>query len=190
MDGISVEPTARIGVTVTFLRMSRRPNAPPAAMPSGTSVVRVPRPSLGFYRYLYNTVGESYVWWLRRIMPDGDLRQMLADPKVELHVLYRDGEPAGFAELDSRMLPDVNISYFGLLPHAVGQGVGLPFLQFAVAEAWRQATRSVLVNTCTADHPRALPNYLRVGFEPLRRVREVWEVPLRLGLAIPDHLRI
>jgi hypothetical protein len=46
------------------------------------------------------------------------------------------------------------------------------------------------VNTCTADHPRALPTYLRAGFQKVRQVREVWDVPLRLGLRIPDHLRI
>jgi hypothetical protein len=44
------------------------------------------------------------------------------------------------------------------------------------------------VNTCTADHPRALPTYLRTGFRTLRQVREVWNVPLRLGMRIPQHL--
>ena len=41
------------------------------------------------------------------------------------------------------------------------------------------------VNTCTADHPRALPTYLRAGFRPLRQVREIWQVPLRLRHAHP-----
>ena len=44
------------------------------------------------------------------------------------------------------------------------------------------------VNTCTADHARALPTYLRAGFRPLRQVREIWDVPTRLGLRIPAHL--
>ena len=46
------------------------------------------------------------------------------------------------------------------------------------------------VNTCTADHPRALPTYLRAGFRPVREMREEWNVPLRLGLDIPDRLRL
>jgi hypothetical protein len=45
-------------------------------------------------------------------------------------------------------------------------------------------------NTCTADHPRAVPGYLAAGFVPVRRVREVWDVPTRLGLDIPEHLRL
>ena len=44
--------------------------------------------------------------------------------------------------------------------------------------------RAVTVNTCTADHPRALPTYLRAGFHPIRQVREEWDVPCRLGLEI------
>jgi len=45
------------------------------------------------------------------------------------------------------------------------------------------------VNTCTADHPRALPAYLRAGFRMVRQVREVWDVPDGLGMRIPDGLR-
>ena len=46
------------------------------------------------------------------------------------------------------------------------------------------------VNTCTADHPRALPTYIRAGFRPVRHVREVWNVPVRLGLRIPPGLQV
>jgi GNAT superfamily N-acetyltransferase len=170
--------------------MERPPRTPAPALPPDVSVVRLQQPSVAFYRYLYNTVGADYVWWLRRTMPDQELRQLLSEPSVALHVLYRNGEPAGFAELDARHPPDVNLSYFGLMPNAVGKGIGFPFLRLAVDEAWRLTARAVIVNTCTADHPRALPNYLRAGFEPVRRVREVWDVPLRLGMSIPDSLRI
>jgi hypothetical protein len=44
------------------------------------------------------------------------------------------------------------------------------------------------VNTCTADHPRALPNYLKAGYRKLRTVREEWPLPVSLGLRIPQHL--
>jgi hypothetical protein len=48
----------------------------------------------------------------------------------------------------------------------------------------------VTVNTCTADHPRALPNYLAAGFQVIRTVREIWDVPNRLGLVIPARLKV
>ncbi len=98
--------------------------------------MRLSRPSLGFYRYLYDTVGAPHVWWLRRAMPDAALAGILDDPAVSIHVLYRGGEPAGFFELDGRSRPDVNLSYFGLLPHAVGPGFGGAFLRAAVDEAF------------------------------------------------------
>ncbi len=185
-----MEPVARVGVTVTFLRMDRRPADPAPALPRGAGVVRLDACSVAFYRYLYNTVGADYVWWLRRTMPDAELAALLADPGVSIHVLYEGGEPAGFFELDARGWSTVNLSYFGLMPQAVGTGAGYPFLRQAVDLAWAQTPRAVTVNTCSADHPRALPTYIRAGFRPVREVREVWNVPLRLGLRIPAHLLV
>jgi GNAT superfamily N-acetyltransferase len=183
------EAAIRVAVTVTFLRMDAPPPSPGPALPAGASVVRVAAPTVGFYRYLYYSVGADYCWWLRRAMSDTALAQLLAAPGVSVHVLYHGGEPAGFFELDERPTPDVNLAYFGLMPHAVGHGMGPAFLRAAVDEAWCRRPRAVTVNTCTADHPRALPTYLRTGFRPIRTVREIWDVPARLGLTIPDHLR-
>ncbi len=144
---------------------------------------------MAFYRFLYDTVGADYCWWLRRTMPDPELAALLRHPRVGIHVLYAGGEPAGFFELDARSGPDVNLSYFGLMPHAVGTGLGAAFLRHAVDEAWRPTPRAMTVNTCTADHPRALPTYLRMGFRTVRAVREVWNVPVSLGMRISDAIR-
>jgi hypothetical protein len=182
-------PFTRIAVVVTFLRQDRRPDPPSPPLPADATLVKVATPSVAFYRYLYNTVGAPYVWWLRRATPDHEIAAMLGNPAVSLHVLYRGGEPAGFFELENRF-GSVNISYFGLLPHAVGKGIGPAFLRASVDEAWRRGPEVVTVNTCTADHPRALPNYLAAGFVPYRTLREVWDVPNRLGLDIPQHLRV
>ena len=197
------EAVVHVAVDVTFLRMDRPPASPPPPLPPDARVERLSRPTVPFYRYLYDTVGHDYVWWLRRTLPDAELAAILRDPRVSVHVLYRGGEPAGFYELDLRgargqagagAAAAVNLSYFGLLPHAVGQGLGRAFLRRAVDDAWGGGggggTRAVTVNTCTADHPRALPNYLAAGFERLRTVRELWRVPVRLGLPIPARLRL
>ena len=179
-----------VAVEVTFLRMDRPPDGPRPPSPPGAQVVLAERCTVGFYRYLYDGVGRRHVWWLRRTLPDDQLASLLADPANTVHVLMHDGEPAGFYELDRRNRPVVNLSYFGLLPHAIGRGLGRALLRHALEAAWAGGTRAVTVNTCTADHPRALPNYLAAGFRPLRTVREVWQVPTRLGLPIPPALRV
>ena len=184
------EPVIRVGVTVTFLRMERRPSDAAPAFPPGARVTRDRWCSVAQYRFLYNGVGEAHVWWLRRIMPDHQLAAMLRDPRITIHVLTRDGALVGFYELDRTPWPVVNLSYFGLLPPAIGRGLGYPLLRHAVATAWGMGPRAMTVNTCTADHPRALPNYRRAGFHTVRAVGEVWNVPQRLGLPIPERLRL
>jgi GNAT superfamily N-acetyltransferase len=186
----AAEPAVPVAVDVTFLRMDRPPEDEAPALPRGAEVAQAACCTTGFYRYLYDEVGREYLWWLRRTLTEAELSAILRDPANSVHVLYRDGEPAGFYELDRRNWPVVNLSYFGLMPHALGLGMGRAFLRHAVDQAWGEGTRALTVNTCTADHPRALPNYLAVGYRPIRRVREVWRVPLRLGLPIPERLRL
>jgi hypothetical protein len=144
-----------------------------------------------FYRYLYDTVGRDWVWWLRRTVPDEEIAALLARPEVTIDVLYMGGEPAGFFELERRGgEAGTNLSYFGLMPHALGRGLGRALLRRAIDTAWGEGARAMTVNTCTADHPRALPNYVAAGFRVLRTMREVWPVPQRLGLRVPDRLKV
>jgi GNAT superfamily N-acetyltransferase len=184
------EPVDRAVVVVTFLRLQTPPGdlAPP--LPEAAQVRVAADCSVADYRFLYNTVGAGYLWWLRRTMPDRQLELLLRNPRVSISVLYVDDRPAGFYELDGTSWPTVNLSYFGLMPGFVGLGMGYPFLRHAMDTAWRGQPRAMTVNTCTADHPRALPTYLRAGFQPIREIREVWNVPTRLGLAIPAALRV
>ena len=146
------EPVARVAVTVTFLRMDSCPLSRGAALPPPVSMARVARPTVQFYRHLYDTVGAPYCWWLRRAMPDDQISSLIGDPLVTIDVLYEGGQPAGFYEIDRRVKHSANLSYFGLFPHMVGRGLGPSFLRVAVDQAWLGDTRSVTVNTCTADH--------------------------------------
>jgi GNAT superfamily N-acetyltransferase len=185
------EPITRIAVEVTFLRMEAPPAGAAPPFPDGATVTRLARPSVPFYRYLYDTVGRDWVWWLRRTVPDEEIAGLLARPDISIHVLYQGGEPAGFYELERRGgEAGTNLAYFGLMPHAIGQGLGRALLRHAIDAAWADKPRAVTVNTCTADHPRALPNYVAAGFRVLRTVREVWPVPQRLGLKVPERLRV
>lgn len=184
-----MNPITRATVTVTFLRMHKQRAISAPVFEQSFQVVRLNSPSVPFYRYIYNTVGENYLWWLRRIVPDDDLAALLRDDAISIYVLYRDGEPAGFFELDRRDWPDINLSYFGLMPQTIGEGIGQTFLSVAIEEIWRSGAAGITVNTCSADHHRALGNYLRVGFNIVRRVKEIWLIPDWLNMPVPGALR-
>ena len=188
-DRPGAQDVTRIAVRVTFLRMSRPPAAPAPRVPDGMRVVRIVAPGVAFYRELYDAAGADYCWWLRRVMPDRELERLMERDGWSLHVLECDGRAGGFYELEPRG-GDVNLAYFGLLPHMIGRGAGRALLRHAIDTAWSRAPRHLFVNTCTADHPRALGLYLDSGFQPLREITEIWDIPDSLGLKVPHHLRV
>ena len=169
-------------VRVTFLRMDALPAGPAPPWPEPVEVAYRPDCTVAEYRALYDGVGAAYCWWLRRVMPDRELEMLLRAPAVRITELRVGGRVAGFHELDRTGWPAMNLSYFGLMAHALGRGLGRAFLRHAIDSAFGLGAKALTVNTCTADHPRALPNYLAAGFKPVRSVDEVWDVPTRLGL--------
>ena len=185
------EPATLVAVDVTFLRMDRPPNWPAPRLEPPLVVERLqPRCPVARYRRLYDGVGHDYVWWLRRTLDDEELDALLDDPAISIHVLHDGGRELGFYELDRRGWPNTNLSYFGLMPEAIGRGLGMALLRHAIRTAWDEGCFTMTVNTCTADHPRALPNYVKAGFRILRSLREEWPIPDRLGLPIPERLRV
>lgn len=175
---MGVEPSKSVPMIVTFLGMHHKPTALPPPPPNGKmAILRAEKPPVHFYRYLYNTVGGPWKWVERQKMDDEALAAIIQNPKVELYVLYIDGCPAGMAELDFRMSQVGQLAYFGLLPDFIGRKLGYYFLYQIVANAWVKPISVLKVNTCTLDHPRALPLYQRLGFTPYSREERYIELP-------------
>jgi len=128
------------------------------------AVVHARKPTLSFYRYLYDAVGKRHHWLSRRNLTDAELAALIHDPRMENHVLYVDGVPAGFAELDRRIEGEIELVQFGLVQEFIGQGLGRYFLNWTIDKAWSYQPRRFWLHTCTLDHPAALPNYLKGGF--------------------------
>ena len=181
------KPGERVETTVTYLEMRSPPRRPATPAPLGKlAIMRAERPTVSFYRYLYNTIGEAWNWSERRRASDEALRAIIRHPEVWIYVLYVTGVPAGFAELDSRRAGEVELAYFGLTPEYIGRGLGAYLLDWAVAAAWTHKPKRVWVHTCTLDHPRALPLYQRAGFVPYKRRGEWVDKPMTLTLAVPN----
>jgi GNAT superfamily N-acetyltransferase len=152
---------------VTHLEMIAPPRLPPAPRPPGKyALMRAENPPVHFYRYLYDAVGRDYVWVNRKRLSDEVLASIVQHPDVEIYVLYCNGSPAGYFELDFRSLPRAELSFLGLIPEQVGSGIGSFLLREAITMAWSRDINRLIVQTCTLDHPRALPMYQRMGFTP------------------------
>ena len=168
----------RIPMTVTFLEMTARPTALPPPQPRGkVALLKADKPPTHFYRYLYDTIGAEYCWVDRKKLTPQALAELLHDPLNLMFVLYTEGTPAGMAELDLRKSGTANISYFGLMPEAIGKRLGYFFLYHTCMNAWAQPIQRLTINTCTLDHPRALPLYQRLGFTAYDRQERFVELP-------------
>ncbi len=168
---------------VTFLEMTKRPTTPTPPRPAlPIALMRADNPTTAFYWFLYDSVGEPWLWFERRLLSDDDLRQIIEDKRVELYVFYIGGVPAGYSELDCRTPGEVEIAYFGLMPEFIGRGCGRYFLRWTIDQAWIREPDRVWVHTCDLDHPRALRTYQKAGFEPYRQEPEEFADPRLNGI--------
>ncbi len=168
LDGIALDLAQQSDadpVVITFLAMNKRPKLSRIEPKfKHHALLRAARPTVSFYRYLYDAVGREWFWTDRKQLTDKELAAVLDDPRVDLFVVYVDGSPAGFFELDRRSMPSIDLAYFGIIPGFIGGRLGPWLLNQAIEEAWRHQPERLTVNTCTLDHPSALGMYQRHGF--------------------------
>lgn len=151
-------------VTVYYLEMLKPSKRTVPAPREGLTVLHARTPSVPYYRFLYNPVGKEYNWLSRRKLSDDELASILQDSLNEVHVLYVDGSPAGFAELDRHVADEVELVQFGLMADFIGQGQGTWFLQWTIDKVWSYGPKRFWLHTCTLDHPAAVPTYKKAGF--------------------------
>jgi GNAT superfamily N-acetyltransferase len=156
--------------TVTYLELTP-PGPRRESLPTGQTIalLRAVKPELHFYRYLMFRTGKPWTWVYRLRLADDALSAIVHADTTDIHVLHLDGAPAGFFEIDRSDPAAHNIAYFGLMAHAAGRGLGRWFLSEAIHAALEGAPGRVTVNTCTLDHPAALPLYQKMGFKPVGR---------------------
>lgn len=157
-----------IDVVVSYLEMTENPGRSEAEFPAGHALIRAEDPPVWYFLGLYYAVGRDYEWQDRFEQREDEVAAYVADPCVELWTLQAMGWPQGFFQLDFRQDGICDLAYFGLVPEAVGAGIGTSMLQTAIAKGWaRGGVNKVTVNTCTLDHPRALGLYRKMGFRPV-----------------------
>lgn len=178
MPGLIELPPGEVGAVVTYLEMTERPR--PRPMPqSPLRLVRWRDVDPAKYRLLFRRVGAHWLWYSRLTLDDAALRSQVA----EVHaVVDRAGIEVGMLELDFREPGECLIRFLGLVPELAGRGHGKWLFAETLARAWRPGVSRVHVNTCSLDHPAALPSYLQAGFKPCKRAFESFPDPRLLGL--------
>lgn len=141
---------------------------------SDIEIVKMEMPDLGFYKFLYQSVGEEWAWRDRLVMPNAELRKILSSDNTQVHVLYVSGSPAGYVELFKHEDDSVEIMYFGLRSDYMGRGLGKHLLSHGISSAWAMNATRVWLHTCNLDGPHALANYQKRGF----KVFKVEEEPM------------
>ncbi|WP_299815428.1 GNAT family N-acetyltransferase [uncultured Roseibium sp.] len=183
MNGFWDIPDGKVAVVVTNLEMLKAPEAPLAQARDDLTLDRWPSPDIDAYRRLFRQIGEDWIWFGRLIQEDAALEKILREPTREIFLPKRDGAPVGTLEIDYAKPEEPEISYFGLIPAAIGGGAGRWLMAQAVEMAWaRPETRRLWLHTCTADSPQAMRFYQSCGFRPCKRSVEIADDPRLMGL--------
>lgn len=159
-----------VDYTITYLEMTERPgfDRPQLIRNEPSALIRAQNPPRWYFLSLYDAVGADYEWvdWHNR--PVATLDAYLANPDIQLFTLLSNGWPNGFFMLERKENTICDLAYFGLVPEAIGKGLGTWLLKTAIFAAWDLPdVEKLTLNTCTLDHPRALAHYQKHGFVPV-----------------------
>ena len=121
------------------------------------------------YKEIYEKVGKKYSWFGRSSMRSIDLKKIILNEKVEIHLIKKDRESIGFYEIDYTndylKEKELRIVHFGLVDKYIGNGLGIKLMNAAITRAYRLNIDKIILQTNSLDHKRALPFYKEYGFE-------------------------
>jgi len=178
-------PPGHLANVVTCLEMHAKPELRPAHE-AGFTLERMGAADTDRFRGLFRAIGQDIMWFSRLIIPEEKLSSIIGDPNVFCFALVKEGRDIGLLELDFREAGQCELSFFGVVPTAVGGGAGRYLMNEALTRAWAQPISRMWVHTCHFDHPSALSFYQRSGFRPYAVMVEVHPDP-RLTGAMPKH---
>jgi GNAT superfamily N-acetyltransferase len=167
MDGIDPSAIVLKPVNVTFLEMHHKP--PAEFQENGEARFRLWQKPIDVetYRYYYSAVGKQHFWLDRMIIAGDELFRLINAPNIEIYVMSIHDQPAGYAEfiIEKKF---TEILYFGIMPAFIGKGWGKYALDWAIHKAWENNPEWIQLNTCELDHPHAISNYKKRGFQEVR----------------------
>ena len=174
-------PKGHLANVVTCLEMTAKPALRLAAEARGFSLARMGAGDTERFRGLFRDIGRDIMWFSRLIIGEEKLAAIIGDPDVMSFALVQGGRDIGLLELDFREAGQCELSFFGVVPSAVGGGAGRWLMNEALTKAWERPIARLWVHTCSLDHPAALGFYQRSGFRPYQVMVEVHADPRLTG---------
>jgi len=193
LNGYTDIPNDKIAFVVTFLEMLAKPGDGRASeTPSGVSLERWETPLPADYVRLFRQIGDDWLWFGRLVLEEDKLANVLKEETREIYCPVQDGKRLGLLEIDFADTKNPELAYFGLVPEAIGSGIGRWLIQQGIELVWRRPeSQRFWLHTCTGDSPQALGFYQSNGFRPYKRSIEVVDDPRHLGVledALGPHL--
>jgi GNAT superfamily N-acetyltransferase len=180
-DGYTDVPKGKIASVVISLEMTECVGLRPEPNLILCRIRQIQAPGLDWYRELYRSVGEEWLWFSRLGMSDDALADIIHSRAVEIYVIEAAGAESGLLELDFRSAGECELAFIGLSASLRGRGAGRWLMNRAIERAWSRPIHRFWVHTSTLDHPDALAFYTRSGFRPFRRQVEVADDPRLVG---------
>lgn len=174
-------PPGKLVNVVTCLEMRQPPARPLTPFPAHLALQRFQPTQTNEFRELFKTIGQDLLWFSRLHKTDEELATLFANPDVHSYRLTQAGQPLGLLELDYTTPREAELTFFGLVPDAGGQGYGKILIDEALRQAWQRPIDRLWLHTCHFDAPQALAFYLRAGFTPFARMIEVHDDPRLQG---------
>lgn len=151
---------------IYYLAMNAPQDLVDSAVSNGLEVREAELKNYRLNRFLYSYVGEPWQWTDKLSHSDEKWQAYAESEQIRTWLAYFKGSIAGYFELKQLDNHVVDIAYFGLASDFIGMGFGGYLLSQAIRCAWAiEGTQQVTVNTCSLDHPNALSNYKKRGFQ-------------------------
>ncbi|WP_199880243.1 GNAT family N-acetyltransferase [Flammeovirga pacifica] len=121
------------------------------------------------YLKVYRAVGDAWGWTGSTLLETAILEERIHSKNRLFYLLQLEGETAGFIEYVIGDDASAEVLYFGLTPKFIGKKLGLPFLSKTMKTLFDTFDlNKIWLHTCEYDHPSAIKNYEKVGFEVIK----------------------
>jgi ribosomal protein S18 acetylase RimI-like enzyme len=114
---------------------------------------------------LFIGVGLPWRWYSRLSWSPTEWKNYLENNDVRTNLAFHNNKLVGYFELLFHQKTEVEITFLGLFPGFIGEGLGGCLLSHALDISWNSGADKVWLHTCTTDHQFALSNYIARGMK-------------------------